>query len=408
MDFFNNLQSNSSAITILFSTFLAGILTSLTPCVYPLTPIIVGIFSANKQNKFSVRLKSIFIYILGLLSVYVLLGIITAKLGVVFGSYLANPFVLTIIVLFLAILALYTLDLVPLRIIDNIQQKAGNLKGGMFVMGAVSGLIAAPCVGPVLAGILVLVAKSESILWGGLLLGVYGLGLSLILITLALFTQSINFLPKSGNWLYFAKFIIASALFAVSYWLLTTAFPTLIFNWNQSTILFYVSLFLILSLAFVSYNYNLNPLKLILSISLGFIVSSYLLTASDINTSTVSKNEIIWLKQSTEALNKGKELNRLVMIDVFADWCVACIKLEKNTFPDSNVVNSLNGIITAKIDYNNEAEFIEKYEIVGLPAILFIKPDGTEIRTARIDGYLTPEEFVEHVRKEVFASPLLP
>jgi thiol:disulfide interchange protein DsbD len=188
-------------------SFGAGFLTSLTPCVYPLIPITLGIFGARGKDvsrKRAIALAAA--YVVGMGLTYAILGVIVASVGGSFGTQLSNPFVVIPLVLLFVALATSMFGAFELNLPPSLQGKlnqvGGQGFGGAFAMGLVGGFIAAPCTGPFLAGLLAFVASTGSVVGGGSLLFVYALGMGVLFFAIAAFAMS---LPKSGRWMEWVK-----------------------------------------------------------------------------------------------------------------------------------------------------------------------------------------------------------
>ena len=202
----------------------AGILSCLTPCVYPLIPITVATFSDQGRTS---RLRSAALaglYMLGLVVTYTTLGIAAGAGGLTFGFILSNPAALLFISAILALLALHSLGIWEMSLFSVLQIRAGRIAssgaGGIFVTGALSGLVAAPCIGPVLAVVLSAAAATQSVTHATSLLFAYSLGLGLPVFLLAFFSELLGRLPRSGAWMRSVHFMTASALVLVIMFLL--------------------------------------------------------------------------------------------------------------------------------------------------------------------------------------------
>ncbi len=202
---FETAMAEQGLWSVLLLVFIAGLLSSLTPCVYPLIPITIGIFGARQaSSKLQGFLLSL-TYVFGIALTYAIMGVIAASVGTVFGSAMQNPWLLGgIAVLFFA-LGLSSLGVFDFRLPGGLQNKLGQTGGvgfgGAFVMGLVAGIIAAPCVGPIVAGILLYVAGQQDMVLGFVLLLVYALGMGMLFLVLGTFSSLLNKLPRAGTWM---------------------------------------------------------------------------------------------------------------------------------------------------------------------------------------------------------------
>lgn len=400
------LTGSSVPETFLLSTllyvYLAGVLTSFTPCIYPLIPVTLSVFGATTTAAPKTRIYSALIYCTGIASTYTILGIVSAQTGLLFGSFLQNPAVVVVIAGLLFFMALSSLDIVVLPGIRHVQTRASTVgkknKSGIFLMGCVSGLVAAPCVSPVLAGVLVIAAESRSTALGGFLLFTYAAGISTIFMVLAVFSGLLTKIPRSGNWLFVVKFIIAVALFGVIVWLLQPVLGEIVASSIvrvPSYSLYAISL-LFIFIARKSFVLEIAWLKVLSALLLG--VTSYAILYEYRLDENSKSSTVHWFTDSHSAIASGRKTKTITMIDVSAEWCVACKELEHKTFPAPMVQEFLKQMTIARVDYENEAELIAKFSIHGLPCILFLDTEGNEIKGSRINGFLPPQEFSQHLR----------
>lgn len=387
----------------LFYCFLFGLLTSITPCVYPLIPITLSIFGATEQQS---RARSFWLslcYVMGIALTYTILGSLSASTGALFGAHLGSFWVLIPVSLVLLIIALNTLEVLHGSYVSKFQTMASRVGGkgasGAFVMGTVSGVVAAPCVGPFLAVLLVVAASTASASWGALLFFFYALGLGVPFLILGTFSGLINRIPRSGNWLLLVKFVLAVLLFDVILFLLQAKVS---FDWLAAISEFRIVPLIIFALCLYAAYYALinerTVQKLFLAIICSLSAFSLYVAPHDVSEGSTAS---VWLKSSVAGIEVAKERNTITMVDVFADWCAACKELEAITFPHPEVKKTLSDFVLVRANYEDESDFIEKYGIVGLPAVLFINHNGEEIDGSRINGFLNPDNFVDHVNKTV-------
>ncbi|MCB0317818.1 MAG: thioredoxin family protein [Bdellovibrionales bacterium] len=410
----NKLTSNNSNLSIIFWCFFGGLLSCLTPCVYPLIPITLGIFGARQETS---KLKAFALslaYVIGIASCFTTLGLIAVLSGSFFGSVLSSSFVKIGIVILLFCLALYTLDILNLSFLHKLQAAANKFGGkgyqGSFLMGAASGIIAAPCVGPVLLTILVIASSTNSMSLSISMLFFYALGLGFPFLILGTFSPLLSKLPQSGSWLSVVKFILSVFILAVliffSQGLLSDELLSAIYNINS----IFISI-IALSCFILSNKLKSNFLKLIAAILFAFLISlSFLPEKTSTPTTQLANSlnlkntpELIWYKNLETAQIAASKNNQVLMVDLYADWCAACKELDKLTFSDEKVVSKLAKFKLARIDFTNldeEANRIsEKYNVIGLPCILFLDSSGKELKNSRITGYLEADEFLQHLEK---------
>lgn len=399
-------MSEQVQVLSILPAFTAGLLSVLTPCVYPLIPITLSVVGLTATASLTSRIFNALAYILGIVITYTTLGIIAAKTGSLFGSVLSSKPVLIGFGLLYWILALTTLDIFQIGLFSKLQQKAGNIGGkgviGALSMGLVSGFVAAPCIGPALVAILSYAASSQNLFYGGTLLATYAFGFGTPFLFLAIFAGTASQLPRSGNWLLWIKFIIAALLFAAG---LAFASPALNIP-RMSLPLVIGALIAGLLMAIKS---NLRPFSaLLIGISAALIFTQHASTILRSKSHTEA-SVLKWHNSVESALAEAKQNNRIIMIDFFAEWCAACKEFEHITFPDQKVTQLLSKLNLVRIDMTFEGAEIdnltERFSIIGLPWITFLTPDGTEIPGQAITGFLKPDEFIAHLGKVPGAKP---
>ncbi|MES2768590.1 MAG: cytochrome c biogenesis protein CcdA [Bdellovibrionota bacterium] len=351
-----DLINQGSILTFLF-IFFAGILTSFTPCIFPMIPITLSILGSQTIGKS--RWKGFMIslvYVHGIATTYSLLGVAAAKTGTLFGSYLSNPLVVSIIALLFFAMALSMFGLYEIQVPVFIRSKLGNKKisqgyVGAYVTGLIAGIVASPCVGPVLVALLTYVAQSQKAVLGFFLLFTYAMGLGLIFILMGTFSQLISKLPKSGPWMLRVKKVFGVVLIIMGF-------------------------------------YYLSP-----------VLKKYFTPPESTQITTPSTG---WAAFSEKAI-EGARNKQVVVIDFYADWCAACHELDKFTFGNLEVKRELAGAVLLKVDATQEnahvSPILEKYGVVGLPTIIFIEKDGTVRKDLTLTGFESPIDFIKRLNK---------
>jgi thiol:disulfide interchange protein DsbD len=403
MEYFATLSEPGVASLLL--AFSMGIGTSFTPCVYPLIPITLAVFGAGEETS---RARSFFIaasYVLGMSTTYTALGLFAASTGAVFGAFLGSTPVILIIATLLCAMAMLILDIVDIPFLHRIQSQANSLGGkkkgalGAYLMGTLSGVVAAPCVGPVLVAILAVAASSENTVWGGVLLLTYSLGLGLLFLVLGTFSGVFHRLPRSGNWMYGVKFVLSSALLFLALYFLQPLLPDAFVPVDSIGIrhgilgLFFLSA--VLS-AFLAFRHNHSALKIVASLLVSIVLYDSLLARRPSST----PDSIVWHTSLATATEASLKSNRPIFVDLSADWCAACKELEKLTFPDSRVQNALTDFVPVKIDFTTpDPEITQRFGVVGLPLLLFLDTNGNEIPDSRLQEFVDANTFLKHLEK---------
>ena len=389
---------------------LIGIGIAFTPCVLPMYPLISGIVLGGKQRLSTARaLLLAFIYVQGMALTYTALGLVVAAAGLQFQAALQHPYVLiglsvVFILLALSMFGLFTLQLpsslqTRLTLLSNRQQ--GGAAGGVFAMGAIAGLICSPCTTAPLSAILLYIAQSGNMWLGGGTLYLYALGMGLPLIMVTVFGNRL--LPKSGPWMETVKTAFGFVILALPVFLLERIVGDV---WGMR-------LWAMLSVAFFSWAFI---------VSLGAksawmrLVQIVLLAAALVSVrplqdwafgTPVAQNQahlnFIQIK-NVDDLNQAlaQARGKSVMLDLYADWCVACKEFEKYTFSDPQVQGALNGtvLLQANVTANNAQDkaLLKQLNVLGLPTILFFNQQGEEQPGQRVTGFMDAAAFSAHLR----------
>jgi thiol:disulfide interchange protein DsbD len=400
----------------LVAFFVGGLLLSFTPCVFPMYPILTGII-VGQGDKLSTKkaFTLSFFYVQGMAVTYTLLGIVVAIAGAQFQAMFQHPIVLIALSALFIFLALSMFGIFNLALPSSWQNKlnqlSSNQKGGSYigvlVMGAISGLVASPCTTAPLTGALLYISQSGDIFLGASALYALSLGMGLPLLVLG--SSGGKLLPKAGNWMNVIKNIFGLLLLAVPIFLLERFLPVLVID----------VLWAVLILATAGYFYTVNQdssktfgfgLRSIIIFLVFFIGANkaYQLVypASNISISQQTDNHgFIHVKNLTEmnqAIAKANAEGKTVMVDLYADWCIACKEFEEYTFFEANVQKSLAGTVLLQIDLTDtgskdSVELMSTFDIFGLPSILFFDLKGNELSQRRVTGFMGADEFSAHV-----------
>ncbi|RKI72157.1 hypothetical protein D7X55_07945 [Corallococcus sp. AB049A] len=421
--------------------FAGGLLTAMTPCVYPLIPITVSVFGARKAEARGRSLALTTSYIVGMGVVFSALGILAAKTGQAFGSMLGSPVVVIGLAVFLLALASSMFGAFELALPSSIQTKLSKVGGtgiaGAFVMGSVSGFLAAPCTGPVLTGLLAFVAKSANTTLGATLLFIYALGIGVPFFLIGVFTVR---LPRGGVWMEWVKSVLGIMLVALAFSYLKDAFP-----WARDTVkalgaqvgqvpgavLAAVLVMVGVLVGAVHRSFKEGARDFAFKASgVALVVGALVVRGGALDARPTGE---LWVRmglqehpvapswqwhhvmpaktatfdasQFEQVLAAAKKEGRPVLIDFFADWCAACKELDRLTYPSSEVISQATDsrFLTIKIDATNSEDrldaLMEQLGVEGLPTVAFVNPDGTVLTKPRVTGFLEPVPFAAEMRK---------
>ncbi|MCB0726922.1 MAG: protein-disulfide reductase DsbD [Ignavibacteriae bacterium] len=377
---------------LLFFIFLGGLALNLTPCVYPLIPITVSYFGAQANNSKSQSILMGVFYALGMSITYSALGVFAALTGSLLGTALQNPIVIIAIALILIALGTSMFGLFEIRVPQSLAMMGNKNRSGYFgslLMGLTVGFIAAPCIGPFVLSLLVYVGKLGSAFSGFLLFFVLSLGLGLPYIFLAASSSSISKLPRSGEWMEGVKIIFGLILFGMALNTLEPLIPKNIFHYLFPIYIVFSGLYLLLIDKKGKTSKIYTNIKNIIAI-VAIVMGAWMLKPQG-EVEEVKWTNLTSLESIEQSIQAG---NKPVMIDFYADWCAQCKELDKYTYTNPEVVELSNSFNNIKVDLTKENSSItDKFDIKGLPVVVFLNPNGEEVKELRVTGFLKPEEF---------------
>lgn len=405
--------------------FFLGLGLAFTPCVFPMIPILSSIIAGQKQASTGSSFRLSLAYVLGVATLYALLGLAVGYFGagVNLQAYLQEPWLLAVfaalfVALALSMFGFYEIQLPSFlrdRLASMQQKQSGGTLGGVFAMGFVSALVVSPCVSAPLAGVLVYIASTGDAALGALILFVLSLGMGVPLLLIG--TGAGRFLPRAGAWMVAIKAVFGVLLLAVAIWLLERflAGPvTLVLwaalagisgvylgafepaprlwqrLWKGTGLLLFVYAVLLLIGAVTGGANPMQPLD-----RLSFNASGQN-SARELEFTTVYN-----LEQLEQQVRLAKQSGRAVMVDVYADWCISCKIMERDTFPHPDARKHLQEMHLVKVDVTaNNAEhqaFLSYFGLFGPPGILFYDRTGQELTDWRIYGEISTRDFIRHL-----------
>lgn len=389
--------------------FLLGIGLAFTPCVFPMYPILSSVVIGDKPKTLKNTLWLSFIYVQGMAITYSLLGLVVALAGMQYQAYFQHPAVLIVLSVAFAAFALsmlgaYTLQL-PARWQSKLQTLSGQQQGGntlgVFVIGVISGLVASPCTTAPLSGALLYIAQSGDVISGAAILYALSLGMGVPLIIFAV--SGGKLLPKAGAWMNLVKHAFGWLLLAVVVFLLERLLSTSQAMWLW--ILYFVALATHMAHHLGLLRSRLAQILLYLVLVAGTVTGiHWQLQKQQLAEQAHALFEPVTnLEQIQAKVAAATQQQQWVMIDLYADWCVACKEFEQYTFSDAKVQAALADMTRLQADVTatnrtNQA-ILDHYQVLGLPTVLFINPEGQEVTAWRVTGFKDADSFRQHVKQ---------
>ena len=379
--------------------FAAGLLLNLTPCVFPMLGVTVSIFGARRAAPPLQVIGLAVIYVLGMASMYSALGAVAGLTGGLFGGALQNPLVqggigLLLVALSLSMFGLYQLQ-APAWLLARMGGTGGTSVAGVFASGLVVGVIAAPCIGPPIVTLLAIVAAKGDPWFGFRSFFTLSLGLGAPYLVLGTFSNLIQRLPRSGEWMIWVERMFGVILLALGIFYGVNAFAPRLSGWVLPGALVLGGLYLGFLERSASNRPGFRRLK--------WVAGALAIGAGVALVATTPTRGIVFRPFVASEVEVALARGTPVMLDFSADWCVPCHELERSTFSDRRVI-AVAGLFAAfKLDLTHydtpEAEHWRKqYGITGVPTVLFLAPGGVEVSGARVEGFLPPERFLERMR----------
>jgi thioredoxin:protein disulfide reductase len=421
---------NAGFWTSLALFFIAGLGLSLTPCVFPMIPILSGIIAGQGHKNSHARGFALSLaYVLGMAITYAAAGVAAGMTGTLLSAALQNPwvlgsFALVFVVLSFSMFGFYELQL-PTALQSKLSEESGHLQGGrgisVFLMGALSALIVGPCIGPWLAGALIYIGKTGDAVLGGSALFTMGLGQGVPLIAVGIAGGSL--LPKTGPWMEGVKKTFGVLLLATAVWLISPVIPPVV------SMLAWAALMIIPAI----YLHALDPLPphakgwhrfwkgigiVMLLTGAALLIGALAGGRDPLQPLAALRGQAVAAEEKrlpferiasvAELETRIKAAGRPVMLDFYADWCVSCKEMEKFTFSDAAVQAKLAGFTLLQADVtansDNDKALLAKFKLFGPPGIIFYDAMGQELTAVRIVGFQDAAQFQKTLQALGIAS----
>lgn len=411
---------------IVLSFFGFGLLLALTPCVFPMIPIVSSVIVAQGEGiggKRAFWLSTV--YVLSMAVAYTIAGVLAGLFGSNLQAAFQTPWIITLFSLIFVVLALSMFDVYELQVPNFIQSRISRLSGqkggviGVAIMGFLSALIVGPCVAAPLAGALIYIGQTGDALLGGVALFALSIGMGIPL--LAVGTTAGKFMPKPGAWMDIVKSVFGIMLIGIAIWMISRVLDeniTLLL-WGALAVFIAVNMGALEPLehrgswTLQANNKAIGIIVLLYGLSLlaGGMAGAHdplhpldpFVKGKEVQSQLAKDHKQFVKITSEEELNALLEKNRgkRLLVDFYADWCTACKELEEKTFSDESVKMAMDDFVLVQVDLtkNDDASktISSKYGIFGPPAILFFDEEGNRQKTADIVGFKEPNEFLSHI-----------
>jgi thiol:disulfide interchange protein DsbD len=408
---FQEILDKHGAVVAVLASFGFGFIASLTPCVYPMVPITVSIFGATGEQTSRLRGAALSgAFVLGIATLFTPMGILSALSGKLMGSALSNQWVILALAILFIALASSMFGAFELALPSSVTNKLSTVGGvgfkGAFVMGLVMGLIAAPCTGPFLTGMVTVIATSKNVVLGTAALFSFAMGLGVLFFVAGAFAVN---LPRGGAWMMGIKWVSGVGLAYMAFAYLRDKFeffrklvdhPS-----NSFGAIAGVVLLIGLGLGIVHMMaerrkspiaHLSKPMKLasiVPAVAGAAMLFSWIPMNHDLNPNAP---EISWLTDEKAAREKANAEGKPMLIDFGATWCTACKELEHQTFPDPSVRTEAQKFVALHIDATDDEDkavnaLKDKYKVVGLPTVIMLDKNGNEM--VRFTEFVKPDKF---------------
>jgi len=386
----------------LLAVFVVGLGLNLTPCVYPIMPVTLAFFSQQSSGSAWRTAALAFLYVIGMSLSYAVLGVVTASAGALLGSWLQHPAVLVVIAAMIVALAMSMFGLYDFRLPSLLTDRLGQASSGAlgaFSMGLVFGLVAAPCIGPFVGGLVLFVVEVGKPVLGFLLFFVLGLGMGLPYLILGVAAHKVSRLPKAGAWLIWSKKALGVILLGLALYFLKPLIPAHLLWPAVAVLLGGAGLYLGWLDTTVRGGRRFRWIRRFVGAAL--VVSAVVVVWPR---SAGSVPRVSWQPYTEAALEEAQRAGHPILIDIYADWCLPCVEMDHVTFRHPDVVRALASVTTLRLDVTSEISkegeaLVDRYKIYGAPTILLFDRSGTERKALRILGFTPSDEFLERLRQ---------
>ncbi len=393
VDFGGWLKQRGLPVTLLL-VMLLGLGLNLTPCVYPLISVTLAFFSRHGAHRTSRVLFLASLYVAGITISFASVGVAAALSGGIFGAALQKPIVLIALAALMIVLALGSFGVYQFHAPHWLLQRLGTSAHGAFFMGLTMGVVAAPCVGPVVAGLLIYVGSQQSVLLGIELFSALGLGMGLPYIGLALTAGSLKKLPRSGAWLLWVERFFGFMLLGLALYFVAPLIPRSVSRFAMPALIAAAAFYL----GFIDPSGKALPRFRVFQRVAGVVG---LIAALWMSYPPGAEASLPWQPYEAGAIAAAKRHGQPVIIDFVADWCIPCHEMDSTTWADTQVQRATDNFVLLRANLTTEnattSALTDAFQVQGVPTIIFLDTQGHEAE--RLVGYVTAAQMTAALRR---------
>jgi len=384
----------------LLGFFLGGLALNLTPCIYPLIPITVSYFGGRSGRFGGQALFHAVLYMLGLAFTNSMLGLWAALSGRIVGSALQHPVVLVFMAGLFVFLGLSSFGLWEFRVPASMTRAVSKSYGGYFgtlFMGLTLGIVAAPCLGPFILGLLTYVGQKGDPFFGFLCFFILSLGLGLPLAVLALFSGAVDRLPMSGDWMLWVRKLMGWVLLGMAAYMIS-----LLGHWPHARAVLFSGVIVAAAIHLGWLDKTGAKIRLFSYAKKGFSILLIIGACFYFWTAYQEQERLSWIPYNEKSLTMAAGNQTPVIVDFCAEWCGPCRVMDREVFSDPKVMELSRHFVLLRMDltrtHPDQERILEKHDVKGVPTVIFLNREGVERKPLRIESMISKTEFLERMK----------